>query len=230
MVVERGSEFYGEQYFDPDPGEALTSNYRHDSNKDVFNLVVFPATTTLHIILETVGPRAFFREMDVIDLGGAKGNTAFGLQRFMPKSRVFNADWSEYATCNANPKVKARTLRCNIRELPVCDGRFDLVLCIDVLEHMAENTIPGALSEIHRIMKPGAKGILIPNIGEDAATSIDQSHVAIKPAWWWRDKILSCGFYISERPSIALTRILGRSPLFKRFPTIRPGLFIVGKN
>jgi SAM-dependent methyltransferase len=46
------------------------------------------------------------------------------------------------------------TYMCDLRELPVEDGRFDLIIMTQVLEHLPE---PGpVLTELRRVLKPGA--------------------------------------------------------------------------
>lgn len=47
------------------------------------------------------------------------------------------------------------TYVCDLRELPVEDGRFDLVLCAQVLEHLPEPL--AALKEFHRVLRPGGR-------------------------------------------------------------------------
>lgn len=44
---------------------------------------------------------------------------------------------------------------CDLAEIPVTDGRYDLVLFSQVLEHMAEPL--AVLRELHRVLKPGGR-------------------------------------------------------------------------
>src|SRR5260370_9038090 len=46
------------------------------------------------------------------------------------------------------------------RDLPFRDRRFDLVLMLEVIEHLAD--IPHALREISRVLRPGGVAILTP--------------------------------------------------------------------
>lgn len=50
------------------------------------------------------------------------------------------------------------TYRCDVVDIPVEDGRFDLVWCSQVLEHVREPE--RALREFHRILKPGGEAWL----------------------------------------------------------------------
>lgn len=44
---------------------------------------------------------------------------------------------------------------CSLSDIPVEDGRFDLVLCTQVLEHVQEPS--SVLKELRRVLKPGAQ-------------------------------------------------------------------------
>jgi SAM-dependent methyltransferase len=56
------------------------------------------------------------------------------------------------------PEVTALTVDVQ-REMPFPDGHFDRVLAVQVLEHMPN--LPPALDEIHRVMRPNAKFIVV---------------------------------------------------------------------
>jgi SAM-dependent methyltransferase len=52
-------------------------------------------------------------------------------------------------------QYQANTYVCDLTAVPVEDGRFDLVVLTQVLEHLPEPI--AALKEMHRITKPGCK-------------------------------------------------------------------------
>jgi ubiquinone/menaquinone biosynthesis C-methylase UbiE len=49
--------------------------------------------------------------------------------------------------------------KCNVQDLPFSDNEFDVVLCNHVLEHVDDDL--KAMSEILRVMKPGAFAVLL---------------------------------------------------------------------
>lgn len=55
--------------------------------------------------------------------------------------------------------IKCKFIACKAQKLPFRDGTFDVVLLLDVLEHLPLNSENKALSEVYRVLKPN--GILI---------------------------------------------------------------------
>ena len=48
-------------------------------------------------------------------------------------------------------------IQADARRLPFKEGRFDLVMALDVVEHMSEAELKDALNEIHRVLAPGGR-------------------------------------------------------------------------
>lgn len=217
----RGPEFYDKQYFD---GKGSKSGYTHYGHRLTFDARY--ALAALHTGIGTMGSLFPFQKATIVDLGGATGLFVSWLKKFMPQAHIFNTDWSEYAMKNALPEVRKYTFRSDIQELPIRSESCDLVLCIDVLEHLDEKAIPAALSEIRRIMKCGSKAVLVPNIGEDSETSVDQSHVSIRSREWWVAEVEKHGLRVRDTSSRRLIRSIARQKFCPFIPTVRPGLII----
>lgn len=220
-----GPDFFDKQYFEPDPSNPIISNYHLAENGSRVQLTL----ATLHIIAETIGSRAVNGNLAIIDLGGAKGLLASSIQYFLPHSRVINSDWSDYATKHALGRVKPNTVRNDMRNLPFTTDKFDAVVCLDTLEHIPENAIPNTLQEIKRVLHSDGRAFLVPNIGEDAATSLDPSHVTMKPLDWWQKQVEKAGLLPIESYSVKFARLLSSSPSIHQTPTIRPGLIVARK-
>jgi SAM-dependent methyltransferase len=76
-----------------------------------------------------------------------------GLSSTMLAGRGWRVVSTEYRT------KKPGWIACNLdRDLPFHDARFDLVLMLEVIEHLAD--IPHALGEIARVLKPGGVAIV----------------------------------------------------------------------
>ena len=61
----------------------------------------------------------------------------------------------KYTTCDLNSPIA--DVKADIQNLPFPDNWFDVVFCNHVLEHIPEDLT--AMSELHRVMKPGGWGI-----------------------------------------------------------------------
>src|SRR5262245_48042003 len=58
-----------------------------------------------------------------------------------------------------------RVTTASLTALPFPDGSFDRALCLDVLEHLAYEDQPRALSELHRVLVPGGELLVsVPNL------------------------------------------------------------------
>jgi SAM-dependent methyltransferase len=80
----------------------------------------------------------------VLDAGCGDGFVANALPGDL---RVTGADIS----LSALGHVKRDAVRCSVADLPFGDKRFDLVMCNDVLEHLFDDALARALSELERV-------------------------------------------------------------------------------
>ena len=75
------------------------------------------------------------------------------------RERCAGFDWVECKTANAS-------------DLPYEDNEFDAVYCVQVLEYVPE--IGDALSEIHRVLRPGGRAV---NLATNWASLVWHSHM-----------------------------------------------------
>jgi ubiquinone/menaquinone biosynthesis C-methylase UbiE len=76
-----------------------------------------------------------------------------GSQAYAPKfskQRYESADFEQ-----VEKKYKPSTYVCDLRKIPVEDGRFDAIVFTQVMEHVPEPKL--VLQELHRVLKPGGK-------------------------------------------------------------------------
>ena len=106
----------------------------------------------------------------------------------------------------------------DICDLPFEDDSFDLVLLLDVFEHIGFSDQPRALREIRRILRPGGSLIAsIPNLGHLYSrfafllfgrlmrTDIEFNHVGERPFFENRRLLHGNGFLIEKVVGITLT-------------------------
>ena len=89
-------------------------------------------------------------EARVLDAGCGSGRT---LQELRDYGEVAGIELSELAAAHARGRELGEVRVGRVESLPWADGSFDLVTCLDVLEHIADDG--AALREIRRVTKPG---------------------------------------------------------------------------
>src|SRR3989442_12000735 len=104
-----------------------------------------------------------FRQGRVLDLGCSIGYATAKLRR--KGYQAVGVDNSPRCIGWANCIYpEGEYLLCSAEELPLADASFDGILCLDVLEHVAEET--ATMREISRILKPGGTLVIsVPHHG-----------------------------------------------------------------
>jgi SAM-dependent methyltransferase len=86
----------------------------------------------------------------VLDAGCGSGRTLQDLVAFGEVSGIeLNEDAAEVARSRGHGDVRVGRLE----ELPWPDASFDLITCLDVIEHTPDDRV--ALAELHRVARPG---------------------------------------------------------------------------
>lgn len=90
------------------------------------------------------------RSRRLLDLGCGPGNMLDYLAR---RGEVYGSDYSADALGFCRSRDYHRLFRADFQRLPVADASFDIVTCIDVLEHLDDDV--RAIAELRRILRPG---------------------------------------------------------------------------
>ncbi len=92
----------------------------------------------------------------VLDLGCAGGFMAEALDEKGAEVTGIDPAKDAIAAAQAHAAEAGRDIRYDVglgEDLPYPDAQFDYVVCVDVLEHVAD--LPKVLSEVARVLKPG---------------------------------------------------------------------------
>ena len=92
---------------------------------------------------------------DALDIGCGSGKSTDALIGL--GYRVAGVDFSPeaVAVCEGRFGDSAEFLVGSVLSLPFPDGSFDYACCVHVLEHIPDEDMPTAVSEIRRILRPG---------------------------------------------------------------------------
>ena len=93
----------------------------------------------------------------ILDAGCGSGRT---LDDLAALGTVSGVDASAVAVRAARERGHADVQLANVEELPFGDGRFDLVTCLDVIEHTPDDR--ATLAELLRVTRPG--GLLVATV------------------------------------------------------------------
>jgi SAM-dependent methyltransferase len=105
----------------------------------------------------------------LLDAGCGSGRMLDELARY---GRVWGVDLSSEAVAAARSRGH-EVVRAAIESMPFGDGAFDLVTCLDVIEHTCDER--DALAELRRVTRPG--GLLIATVP------------AYQALWSWHDEV-----------------------------------------
>ncbi len=196
---------YGYDYFDNPESGGGYSRYRDDDSYLWLS----------EVFAEYLSPRR------VLDVGCAKG---FLVGRLRERGiEAYGIDASDYALEAASEAVQPHLRIADIMDIPFPDDSFDLVICMETLEHIEPHLVPQAIAELARV---SARHVLatMPSYGFNdygpqgwrmseaqradaeagrAFTEIDldeagqprHGHVALAAYRWWTERFADAGLY-----------------------------------
>jgi 2-polyprenyl-3-methyl-5-hydroxy-6-metoxy-1,4-benzoquinol methylase len=112
-------------------------------------------TTILYNVMKSAS-------IDVVDIGCNAGELLSKLPASWNKVGI---DLSRKALIVAHERVNAQFVLCDASRLPLLKGAFDLVICSEVLEHIAN--LESTMSQISHVIKKGGRlMVTVPNLVE----------------------------------------------------------------
>lgn len=93
----------------------------------------------------------------VLDAGCGKGRYAALIKQQLPHAEVHAVDVSEEMLRHVPPGII--TKKSSIQDLPYKDGTFDLVFCVEALEHVPNPK--AAVDEMVRVLAPGGRLVIV---------------------------------------------------------------------
>ena len=92
-----------------------------------------------------------------IDIGSYDGFIPYNLKNIFPNLNITTVDIDKSGLQLARNQ-RLNVLQASALELPIRDNRVDVVLCLDIIEHVKEDS--RLIKEISRVLKKGGKVIL----------------------------------------------------------------------
>lgn len=139
--------------------------------------------------------------MNLIDIGCAHGHLIRHTQSRNIES--FGLDVSSYAIAHANKFVRRRV---NIWDFSQSKhgpgysfGTFNIVTCLETLEHINPVRTDTALGNLKNFWKPeGGVGLWAICVEENEGWESDPTHINIHPRRWWEDKLREHDIYVDK--------------------------------
>lgn len=106
--------------------------------------------------------REFLTGGVVVDVGAGKNLLARKLAEEIPGIKVIGTDVLDWHEESSDPRVEYRK-QLTPERVPVEDESADVVILQSVLHHITDEHLDSLLKEVHRILKPGGKVLVLEN-------------------------------------------------------------------
>ena len=129
-----------------------------------------------------------FKPERTLDVGCAKGFLVKALDELGVDA--YGIDPSVYAVSNAHPDVGDKINLDSARSIPYPDNTFDVVTCLDVMDHVPLKEVTKTLKELLRVSK---EWVIIRVVTHEVEGDLDSSHETIRDREWWTERIEKAG-------------------------------------
>jgi 2-polyprenyl-3-methyl-5-hydroxy-6-metoxy-1,4-benzoquinol methylase len=109
---------------------------------------------------------------------------------------AFGCDISEWAINNSYSSIKEYLKVADISEkIPYEDNKFNLILCIDVIEHIPEDRLDNTVKELYRVCNGFVFFVIPTRMFKEDGAQTDLSHISILPIYKWLEYFLKDEFF-----------------------------------
>jgi 2-polyprenyl-3-methyl-5-hydroxy-6-metoxy-1,4-benzoquinol methylase len=123
---------------------------------------------------------------NVLDVGCGMGTLVLTLRQRGIDAR--GLDVARRTVEEANRRAPGCFEVGSILDIPHPDESFDIVLCLDVLEHLDEADVPTALAELHRVSRQAVLATIATRPDRDGIW-----HLTVRDRPWWRQRLSEAG-------------------------------------
>ncbi len=128
----------------------------------------------------------------ILEAGCAFGYLTRNLRR--DGYAAVGCDLSGYCLAHGAPEVRGCLTAASVLTLPYPDAAFDLVICMEVLEHLPEELVPAAVAELRRVTR-GPLLVSVPTYGPDEFGHYGlHFHTDPENSDWWCDAVANRAF------------------------------------
>lgn len=150
----------------------------------------------LMAVLDQIDFRNVAKDKRVLEVAFNNGKSVFWtLEKYGPICSFSMFDFDPNVvewTKKVNKKWDIDIFEADVQDIPRPDDSFDIVFCLDVIEHLPEDVYQKMIDEIYRVLTPG--GFTLVHIGKGKASG----HIHCISDTKARDDFLRRGFTIED--------------------------------
>ncbi len=133
--------------------------------------------------------KKYLNPKSLLDVGCAKGYLVRSLRLLGIDAK--GVDISDYAIENADELARDHVKCSSATSIPY-DGKFELVIAFDILEHIPEPDVFTAIDELARL--GDTVFLKMPHFYDP--WDLDETHVTLYPKSWWNEEFSKRGFEV----------------------------------